>query len=527
MQTLYRAVARHEECGGAALYFENKTVSFKTLLCNIRKALTYLKRSGIGADDVITMALPNIPQTVYLFYAADALGARLNIIHPLSTVPQIFAAMERTGSRHAILLETLWQDGHEALTECPYDIHFVNPMYERGAFLRRAFYFKYKKAKLSSHIHSADMLYRLPQETAIHDRDPEQDSVYLHSGGTTGEPKIIALSDRALCNLADKVKSIVGEDPSGKSMLCVLPIFHGFGLDMGLHGPLSNRMASAIMMKFDAKKAVKWINEGKVNMIIGVPVLYEKLMACEGFESARLERLTHCFVGGDNVHTSQIERFERIMRSHGSGCRLLEGYGLTETVTVCSVNTKENNRIGSVGRPLCGIRIQIRDESMKVLPARETGEVFVCSDTQMNGYKSDKQATESAMLSMDGDIWIRTGDLGYLDGDGYLFLKGRKKRVFKISGINVYPAEIEKTASEHPGVHEAALEYFEAPKPHTVLFLIKDRDSDISSEQIKEEVREMLEKRFLKYELPTDIVFMDEFPRTKVGKIDHKAFESR
>ncbi len=527
MRTLYRAVTRHEDCGLAALYFENKTISYKQLARNIRRALSYLESAGVSAHDTVTLALPNIPQTVYLFYALDALGAKINIIHPLSSTSQIFEAMERTGSRHAILLETLWGENKEELLGCGHDIHFVNPMYERGAFLRRAFYLKYKKARVSGRIHSADRLYKMPEQTDITDRDPRDVSVLLHSGGTTGTPKIIELSDNAINNLADKVPSILGEEPSGKSMLCVLPTFHGFGLGMGVHSPLSNKISSALMMKFDADATVKWINEGKVSLMIGVPLLYSKLMQNAGFESARLENITHCFIGGDNVQPSQIEQFNKIMAEHGSGGMLLEGYGLTETVTVCTVNTKASCKVGSVGRPLENIRVQIRDEELKPLGVGEIGEVFVCADTAMNGYYSDIAATEATLLSIDGESWVRTGDLGYIDADGFIFLKGRKKRMFKISGINVYPAEAERAACSHECVHEAAMEYFEEPKPHTKLFLIKDKLTDKDEAALKDEIMQMLSAKFLKYELPSDIVFLDEFPRTKVGKIDHAKLTNR
>ncbi len=523
MQTLFGAVSRHENSGRTALYFENKRISFKKMILNIRRAVSYLAECKIGAGEVVTMALPNIPQTVYLFYALDAVGAKINIIHPLSTPAGIREAMERVGSRHAILLETAWTEQESELAALGCTLHFVCPVYERGAIWRRAFYLKYKRAA-GKGVRSADELYKMKPAKAIAERDAREDSVYLHSGGTTGTPKIISLSDRAVNALSEKADSILGCKCEGKSMLCVLPTFHGFGLGMGVHSPLANGAASALMMKFDAKKVIRWINQGKIDMIIGVPLLYKKLMQHKDFERAKLSNLTHCFIGGDNVQSAQIEQFNEIMARHGSSCRLLEGYGLTETVTVCTVNTKENEKTGSVGRALEGNLIEIRNDSLSKLGTGETGEVFVSTDTQMNGYFGDGAATEKTLLTLDGRSWVRTGDLGYIDGDGFLYLRGRLKRVFKISGINVYPSEIEKACCTHEAVHEAALEYFDTPTPHTTLFLIKHRDAQKSDGEIKKELTKMLSARFLKYELPSNIVFTDEFPRTKVGKVDHNAF---
>ena len=153
----------------------------------------------------------------------------------------------------------------------------------------------------------------------------------------------------------------------------------------------------------------------------------------------------------------------------------------------------------------------------------EVGEVYVFGNTAMNGYHGDRASTLEALVEIDGKTWVRTGDLGYLDADGYLWLKGRKKRIFKLSGMNVYPTEIEKTASAHPDVREAALEFYSEPKPHTKLFLLKAKNSQRSNEEIKKEILEALAREQLKYSMPSEIIFIDEFPRTKVGKTDHAA----
>ena len=524
MKTLYSSLLKYEHSNGAALYFENKTVSFKELITNIKKTVSYLRDKGISAHDVVTVALPNIPVSVYLFYALDAIGAVQNIIHPLSTPAQVIEAMKRTESKTAFLLETQYGEGEDVFSSTPFSFHFANPMRDASVVSRYAFYLKYKKAKRSDRIHSADELYKYPEAVGIEQRDAHEDSVYLHSGGTTGIPKVIALSDGAICNLSDKVEGIIGGSIEGKSMLAVLPSFHGFGLGMGIHSPLSNGAAAALMIKFNANDVIRWINEGKVNLIIGVPLLYQKLMAHPDFERAKLKNLEFCFIGGDSVVPSLINKFNGIMKAHGSDCMMLEGYGLTETVTVCTVNTKKNFRIGSVGKPLSDITVSIRDDGQKELTAGEVGEVYVSSDTMMNGYLGDSDASAATIVEIDGTSWVRTGDLGYVDSDGYIFLKGRKKRLFKISGINVYPAEIEKVCTEHEGVYDAAMEFFSEPKPHTVLYLIKNKRSEASDEQIKEELLSVLSERFLKYSLPERIVFMDSFPQTKVGKIDHKAF---
>lgn len=525
METLYQSLLKYNDSKITALYFENKKYSFKQLLINVRKMVTYLKEKGIKKNDIVTIVLPNVPVTVYLFYALDAIGAIQNIVHPLTPINQIINTMQETNSKHAIVLETLYKDNKEIFEKSSNYFFFVNPMHDKSLLMRNVFYLKYKKVKEDNHLFSLDRFRKYHEANQIENRNAFEDSIYLHSGGTTGTPKVIALSDASINNLAAKVDGIIPLSIKGKSMLAVLPSFHGFGLGMGIHAPLYNQAASALMVKFNSKKVIKWINQNKVNLIIGVPLLYQKLMKYESFIKAKLTNLQYCFVGGDNVSPTLIERFNNLMKENNSSAMLLEGYGLTETVTVCNVNTKENFKIKSVGKPLNDITVKILDESLNELKANEIGEVFIHSNTIMNGYLHDKKATENALININGIKYVKTGDLGYLDEDGFLFLKGRMKRVFKISGINVYPSEVEKIATELESVYDASLEYFDNGKPHLVLFVIKHHNETKEENIIKDEIMKVLNEKVFKYALPSKIIFMKDFPKTNVGKIDHKAFK--
>jgi acyl-CoA synthetase (AMP-forming)/AMP-acid ligase II len=277
------------------------------------------------------------------------------------------------------------------------------------------------------------------------------------------------------------------------------------------------------MMKFNAEEALSLIEKRQVSLLIGVPLLYRKLMQAERFKSADLSSLTNAFVGGDNVPPSLLTDFDEEMKKRHVDCRLLEGYGLTETVTVCAVNTKKCRRPDSVGRPLPGIELLIADESLTPLGEKEIGEVLIGGDTLMTEYRRDFEATEKTLITLGGKTYVRSGDLGLLT-DGFLTLKGRKKRMFKISGMNIYPAEIERLATDLAPIADASLEFFEEPSPHTVLFLIKGRDAKGSEEEIKARLSSLFEEKLLKYAHPRAIVFLSEFPKTAIGKIRHGDF---
>lgn len=522
--SLFEQIQKYQECNNTALYFENKKISYKEMFHHIYQLINYLRSEGIKQYDVVTVVLPNIPLSIYLFYALNAIGAKQNIIFPLTPIENIKQSMKKMSSSFCILLATQYQDNIQYFNDNN-KYFFVNPMFDNSFLLRHIFYLKYKKIKQTNNIRLIDHYVHYQEDKNIYSHNPKDDSIYLHSGGTTSTPKVIALSDYAINNLANKVNYIIPYSLFGKSMLAVLPLFHGFGLGMGVHAPLANNASVGLMMKFNAKKVIKWINQNKINLIIGVPELYKRLLNDEAFLNSKLNNLEYCFIGGDNVNPSLIEQFNLEMKNHHSNCMLLEGYGLTETVTVCSVNTKENFKIGSVGKMLPNIETIILDDNMNVLKNNEIGELYISGDTLMNGYYLDEHATNDVFVNINNKKYVRTGDLGYIDDDGFIFLKGRKKRMFIISGFNIYPQEIEKLVCSINGIKDASLEMFETPKKHLNLYVIKDSEHAIDESILKQSIIDLLKKKITKYGMPSKIIFVDQFPKTRVGKIDHKAFK--
>ncbi len=524
-ESLYECLSKNHNSPSPAIYYEKKSISYPVLLHRVRQMAGYFRRLGVKKGDVVTVSLPNIPACVYALYALSMVGAVQNMIHPLSPVAEVIRTADETDSTLVLLLSTAYKENEELFRASKRRFAFANPMYEHSLHMRLLCRLKYGSVPETDRLHDLDRFRREAECNECTPLDSASPSVLLHSGGTTGFPKTIELCDDAINHLVAKADDLLPNGMKNRSMLAVLPAFHGFGLGMGIHAPLYWGESCALMTRFHLKKTVRWLNEGKINFMIGVPLLYQKLMKEPSFLSARLDRLECAFIGGDNVPQSLITSFNRLMEEKGSPCRMLEGYGLTETVTVCTVNTISNFRAESVGKPLRGITLSIRDEDEKPLPSGTIGEVYIAGDTLMNGYRGDPETTSRTIRTIDSKTWIRTGDLGYLDEDGYLFLKGRKKRVFKIAGINVYPAEAERIATDlQEDVYDAAFVLFETPKPHTVLFLVRNKHSEKSEAEIRSVLRTRLEERLLKYSLPQSIVFLDSFPKTAVGKTDYKAF---
>lgn len=514
MISLCDCIIERKDLKRTAIYYLNKKISFRDFYVNICKMSDFFYSLGIKQGDVVTLALPNIPTSLYALFALDAIGATQNIIHPLTKFNEINRLMDQTHSKYVLMLINEYQ-------ACDNDKTYIlaNPYADDWKIKAAAVNLKFKKN--NANVKYLDDLKKQPfKELVINSRQENETSIYLHSGGTTGLSKIIELSDEAILNLCGKVDHIISGDLTGKSMFAVLPMFHGFGLAMGIMAALTNNGSVSLMMKFNVKKTIKWINEGKIQVMIGVPLLYQKLMSDPNFAKAKLDNLEFCFVGGDVVSENLVREFNALMASKHSGCLMLEGYGLTETIAVASVNTKENNKVGTLGKPLINNEIIILDQD-KILSPLEVGEIAVATNTLMNGYYEDKELTSKVIFEYDGKKFLKTGDLGYLDEEGYLVFKGRKKRMFKISGINVYPNEIEQCVMNLEPVFAAALKFFPTPKAHTILYVVKDRNCTKKEAQIKEEIYASLKDKYLKYAWPRDIVFLSSFLKTKVHKVDY------
>ena len=349
--------------------------------------------------------------------------------------------------------------------------------------------------------------------------DNKSGKIYLSSGGTSGKPKTIVLSDFSILSLIDVAPEVLGEnikkEVQSKFMLACLPMFHGFGLVMGILTLMLHGGADSILPKFRSQKVVDLIEKNKCNIIIGVPAMFEALLKNKNFYGEKLKNIDICFIGGDFIPPSLLQRFNKRLEENGSKAKVFEGYGLTETVTVMSVNTFENNCLGSVGKPINNVKVKILDDDHNVLNCFEKGEIAISGPTLMNGYLEG----ESNFIEIDKERYVLSGDIGYLDDEGFLFFVSRKKRIIKKKGYNIFPLEIEKYISSLDEVENCSyLSKNGNAEEETYLFLeIKSQEQ----ENIKNKVIELIRKNGQEYEVPDHVIFIDKFPKTPVGKVDY------
>lgn len=262
----------------------------------------------------------------------------------------------------------------------------------------------------------------------------------MHSGGTSAEPKSILLTNANFNSVAVNTKrAIVGERAKEKdAMAMVLPMFHAFGLGVCVHTVLCGGVKSTLIPRYSPERIVHYLKQGHITMISGVPTMYRGLVNKKEFNCRQLKNLRFAFCGGDIFSDELKKDFDSIMARRKSPCVLDNGFGLTEVTGVFSVNKAGARRDGSCGRPIGeDYLIEAFDDNGQKLARGKSGELCISSASVMKGYMNDKQATEQTFLECDGKRWLKTGDWGYVDADGFIFVQQRLKRIIKVSGVPV------------------------------------------------------------------------------------------
>ncbi|MDA3931509.1 MAG: class I adenylate-forming enzyme family protein [Tenericutes bacterium] len=524
--TLYQALVKtallHNNRN--ALLFRGKYLTYDQLMTKIDFLSGGLTEFGLSKGDSITFAIPNVFEAVFGFYASSKLGLKCHMVHPITPIKQMNKHMKETNSKTIVVMDTFYEHYKELLEDKNITMFLVNPVDQFGFVLKTLYKFlnrkKIKNIEYNSQLRTFSSMY-IKHVNNVTNINPLSTAVYLHSGGTSGEPKTIELSHQAINYLASQTSYIMGvDDFEDKHMLAVLPMFHGFGLCMGIHAMLINGGVNTLMPKFDPQEAIKLIGKNQINYVIGVPSLFESLLKQPGINSEKMKYIDQAFIGGDYVSSDLKKRFDQQMIDNGSSARLLEGYGLTEVVTVCCVNTIKEHNQESVGKALPGIEILIKDlESDKILPANKNGEIIVTGLTVMNGYLNDEKATLDTFFNYQEKTWVKTGDLGFIDEEGYIHFKQRLKRIIKVLGIPVLPAEIENLLMDYEQISEvAAISIPDEEKGNVVkLFVVwKDTRHKLSFEEIKKIIKDNISI----YAVPKEIEEIEELPKTPIGKTD-------
>ncbi len=510
----------------AVTYFGHKT-KLNELLNEIDNLAAYLESIGIRHGDTITIFLPTTVQSIVAFYALNKIGVIANIVHPLTPPAVLIEQMEQINSRGIFVLDLLAAPYIKPLREKNYLIVVCSNSDCVGKIkapffkIYEQFSIKSRNQFISGVVRYKDALKRGRKINVCFEPRGEDISVYLHGGGTTGESKTIMLSNSALNSLALKISKFDSEHaPGDEYSLVVLPLFHAFGLGVSVHYSLCSGFCCIPVPKFTPKSANNKIRRYKVTFIVGVPNMYRKMMEQSNFEGKHLKNLRLLFSGGDVVSEQFINQFNGKLAQYGGKGRLMRGYGLTEASSVCCTNTEEFNRENSIGKPIDGIVMKIWDEFQNELRPNEIGEIVVSGSTLMSGYLNEKAESGCGLTEKDGIQWVKSGDLGYYDEDGYFYFTSRKKRMIIISGYNVYPNDIENKVLTLPFIKEACAVEDSLDGRLIIRLCVSLQNNTLADEAAIREIDSFCKTNLQRYSCPKIIVILKDLPKTNMGKID-------
>jgi len=544
--------------GNAALIFLGRKTSRQVFHRQIVHMSLRFSQLGISRGDMVIICLPNIPQSVVAFYALNRLGAIPAPIHPLSAAPEIERYARLVSAKAAITLDGFFPRFDGIIQSAGFKKIIVCSLKtEMGLLTKIGFSLgqgrRIKPVPYSETIVKWADLEREEQLPELETPDPigaDEMALILFSGGTTGEPKAIMLSSRNCNALAMQMYASGGPMVPNDKMLCILPIFHGFGLVVGIHTTLINGGTCVLVPKFKANVLAALVKKYKPQFMAGVPTLYDSLAADKNFNKIPLASFKSLFCGGDSLSPEIKERFEKVLRKGGSNIMLREGYGLTESIAACAITPRNEYRERTIGVPCPDnlfkvIKIDTPEEYLPLKTADthtiddiktssisecaplEEGEICICGPTVMLGYYHDKEATDDVLKKhSDGRLWLHTGDIGCMDKDGFFYFKQRAKRIIKTSGIGVYPSQIEDVLNNHPAVRISCVigvpHHSQGQIPKAFIML---KDGISATEDLKQDIIESCKKQLMSYSQPRNIEFIEKMPLTRVGKVAFSELE--
>ena len=536
--TMYQMIARmSEQYPDAPAYeFYNKKTSYAQLKYRIDRAAAAMTDLGIRKGDAVTICLPNIPQAIDSFYAVNRIGAVANMIHPLSAEKEITYYLTISESRFILTLDMFYAKVKAAISEVPHPVTVLCARIqdELPLHLKIPYFFaegrKHMKYPGKEDVRWQSWLkkkHTLCPEPVTFEKD--RTAVILYSGGTTGKPKGVCLTDLNFNALGMQAREFIQVNlRPGLTMLSCMPMFHGFGLGINIHTVLIHGAECILMPSFNIKTYAEMLKKKKPNFIAGVPTIFEALLHTDGITTLDMSFLLGMFCGGDSLTVELKKKIDAWLKEHNASIQIREGYGLTECVTASCLTPKDVYHENSIGLPFPDMVYDIvkpgTDES---LPPMEEGEIVLKGPTLMLGYLKDEEETAMALKKRsDGDIWLYSGDQGYMDEEGYIYFLRRMKRMIVTNGYNVYPDIIENELDGCPGVQlSCVIGVPDQRRGQRVRAYIVLQEGQPATEEKKKEIFDYLKKKVALYALPREIEFRDDLPHTLVGKVAYHVLE--
>jgi len=520
-----------------AYSFMGKETTFRTFLKRIDAAAKGLWNMGIRKGDKVTICMANTPQALDCFYALNRIGAIPNMIHPLSAAKEIAFYLNFSKSKAILTLDQFYYKVESILPELENETTIlIARIAEELPFPLSALYPVTKSARAVKKLPRKGYTYWYDMvnagrntELPPHDVHFDDCGAILYSGGTTGTTKGIMLSNLNFNALGLQTIAASGYGSvAGMKMLSVMPVFHGFGLGIGIHTALIGGATCILIPQFNVKTYADTLIKQKPNLIPGVPTLFEALLRAENLKDADLSFLKGIFSGGDSLSPELKKKVDAFLKEHNCAEQIREGYGTTECVTASCLTPKDYARSGSIGVPFPDTYYKIvTPGTTEEVPANTEGEICVSGPTVMMGYMDNPEETANTLRRhYDGRIWLHTGDLGHMDQDGFIYFRQRIKRMIISSGYNVYPSQLENVIDGHEKVLlSCVIGVKDDYRGQKVKAFVVPMPGIEPTEDLKQEILDYCSGHIARYAMPREIEFRKELPKTLVGKVAYRVLE--
>ena len=530
-QYLLRKVEKNKCLDKTAINYYGTRITYRTFIKKINETARKFLSMGVKKFDIVTIISGNVPEALYAFYALNKIGAVANMLHPLLSQNEIKDALNKYETKYVVVLDTSLRTLNKIINETKVEkVIIISPATSMNIFMKILYNLRTvkNKRKLDKNKYIKwNKFLKIRYNGVYYDRTPKKDdpAIILQSGGTTGTPKGIVLSNGNVNASTIAALNAYPDLNKEDKILGIMPIFHGFGLEVSINDAFACGAEVILIPLFKASKFHELLIKHKPTVLVGVPTLFEALTKNEHMENVDLSNLKYVISGGDTLSKERVENINNFLHEHGSRTNMIQGYGLTEAVAAASVDLRNLSRPGTIGIPWPGVYIGIFEPNTEnEVGFNEDGEICVCGPTVMLGYYNDEAETNLALRHhKDGNIWLHTGDIGSMDEDGFITYKQRLKRMIISSGYNVYPSQIEAVLEKHPAI--GAVSVIGIPHPYKVevpkAFIVLNKGYKLDDE-LKEDLIKHCKKSLAYYSVPKVYEALDRLPKTMIGKVDFK-----
>ena len=522
-----------------ALEYFGRKITYADLFVNIKKTAAAFRAIGLKKGDIATVVSIMTPEIIYAFYAADLIGATLNLVDPRYSVEGIHDYIAEVDSHLLICLNVTYDRCVQAAKRTHVErILVVSPADSLSLPMAMGYKLKNpdKNHYSSNVIHWKDFIAGgQGQSTAADPVDPmDHACVVVHTGGTTGSPKGVMLTDRNFNTIAKQFKTYEFLCHRGQTLMNIMPPFIAYGFACGIHLPLTLGIKVVIIPNADATKLGSLVLKYKPQHMFGVPTHYQQLATDPRLKNKDLSFIRMYAAGGDAISVGAEENVNEFLAAHNVEFPMAKGYGMTEVSSAATAAAASITKPGSAGIPLVDTIVSVFEPgTAKELPIGEQGEICICSESIMKGYYHKPEETAAVkQVHPDGRTWVHTGDVGYIDEDGFVFVGSRIKRlIIRPDGFKVFPSMIENAISHHPAVRQCSVVGCVA-KDHPqgrlpFVFVVLDPAAADKKRQILRELRQLCVEELPEYVQPVAYKFISEMPLTPVGKVDYRKLEEQ